>query len=272
MRADLAVNPLDTTVVGGVPTPEPNELVAMQYGDYVLRARDGALTKVPAERSLLPHDPQGFAQIMTVLKGPGDTVYVNQPTVTSKSTDGGRTWTIFESDAKLCHATGENGAGQTQVLSDGTFVSVIEAVAKTPDLAEVWASCDEGRTFEQIASIPVPDEFAAYPQHGSAFAMAHLPNDTLLWVTSAGNVLYERSAQGRPTKCLSGKSTTVVYHSTDRGATWEGPIWMADWTSEGGMAAMASGKLLAAMRHNRPLLPGEPAELTEGNWDNGTMG
>lgn len=270
MRAPANFNPLDTRVLGGAPTPCPDDLASMQAGDYVLRVRDGSVTQVPAERSMVPHDPQGFAQIMTVLKGPGDTVYVTQPTVTSKSTDGGRTWRVFECDAKLCHATGENGAGQTQVLSDGTFVTVIESVAKEPELAEVWSSSDEGRTFEQIASIPVPDEFADFPEGGSAFPMTRLPDDTLLWVTTGGNV--EWAPPDRT--YLSGTSMTVVYRSTDQGATWEGPFWMADWTSEGAMARMASGKLLSAMRHNRPLLPGELEKLTGGDtrpftWDEG---
>lgn len=266
MKVSMASHQVDTTVMGGVPTPKHDDLAAMQANDYILRARDGAVTRVPVERSLIPHDPLGFAQLMTVLKGPNDTIYVLQTSIASKSTDGGRTWTVLESDEKLRHANGENGAGQTQVLRDGTFVTVVEAVAKEPDLAEVWASSDEGQTFEKISRIPVPQMYAEYPNHGSGnFAMVRLPDDTLLWITHAWNVEYE----GRYEKYLSGKSMAVAFSSTDRGLTWEGPFWIADWVSEGGMARMASGKLLVAVRHNRPLLPGDSPELTRRNWNNG---
>mgnify|MGYP001467109791 CR=1 FL=1 len=277
-------NPVDTAVMGGVPTPPINELVAMQGGDYVLRARGGEVTKVPAERSVVPHDPEGFAQLMTVLRGPGDTVYVTQPTLSSKSEDGGRTWTTLDSDRKFTH-----NAGKSQVLSDGTFITVIEEGpgGRKPlsgtNLAAVWASYDEGRTFEQISHIPVPDEFAECDSTGSAFQMTRLPDDTLLWVTCAGNDKWDRSKMDRSTNrwkkadtrvYLSGKNAGFTFCSTDGGHTWEGPNWMADWFSEGGMAGMASGKLLSAMRYSRPLMPGELETLTGGDhrpftWEHG---
>ncbi len=271
-------NPVDTAVMGGVPTPLIDELVAMQGGDYVLRARGGEITKVPAERSVVPHDPEGFAQTMMVLRGPGDTVYVNQLTLSSKSEDGGRTWTVLESDPKFTIP-----AGKCQVLSDGTFITVIEKGASEADLAEVWASHDEGRTFEQISHIPVPEEFAEYPERGSAFEMCRLPDDTLLWTTCASNAKFDHSKRdtsparwkkGDERVYLGGKTMGVVYRSTDRGHTWQGPNWMGDWFSEGGMARMGSGKLLSTMRYSRPLMPGELDELTGGDhmpftWEHG---
>jgi glucose/arabinose dehydrogenase len=46
----------------------------MQKGQYVLHARQGKLTKVPAEKTLLPHDPKGHHQSIDIAIGPDGTV------------------------------------------------------------------------------------------------------------------------------------------------------------------------------------------------------
>jgi len=56
---------MDTGCLGGVPHPTEEELAAMQKDQYILHARGGKLTKVPAEKSQLPHDPKGHIQSET---------------------------------------------------------------------------------------------------------------------------------------------------------------------------------------------------------------
>ena len=65
-------------------TQAEEELAAMQklqtvsfLPDYILHARGGKLTKVPVEKSRLPHDPYGHIQIVDTALGPDGAVYVN---------------------------------------------------------------------------------------------------------------------------------------------------------------------------------------------------
>jgi len=48
---------MDTSFLGGVTDITYEEVTAMQEGQYILHARGGKLTKVPVEKSRLPHDP-----------------------------------------------------------------------------------------------------------------------------------------------------------------------------------------------------------------------
>lgn len=253
--------PLRATVdLGGVPTPSHDELLAMQRGDYVLRARDGALTKVPVEKSTLPRDPEGHIQQMTVKLAPDGTVYANQPTMTCKSTDGGRTWTRYECDDKLFVQRPENRNARHQILSDGTFVAVTLLPKNGGDLAEVWASGDAGRSFEKLSTIGVPGEFDEFDLWATPLEMFRLPDDTLIWGVEVRNSKYT-IRDGIEDKWVLGKHMNAVFRSVDRGVTWEGPCHLSDWTSDGGIARMASGRLLATLRYQRAMLPGDPPEL-----------
>ena len=64
-------------------------------------------------------------------------------------------------------------------------------------------------------------------------------------------------------KWISGKCTLLLYRSTDKGRSWEEPRPVADWCHEGGIVPLASGQLLAVLRYQRPLLPGDPPDLLE---------
>ena len=83
---------LQTGVLGGVEPPPAEELTEMSESDYILHARDGKLTKVPAEKHKLPHDPLGHDQAVSAVLAADGTVYVGLRTILCKSTDGGRTW------------------------------------------------------------------------------------------------------------------------------------------------------------------------------------
>ncbi len=53
---------LQTDMLDGIAHPSGDELATMQKAPYILRARDGKLTEIPAEKSLLPHDSEGHPQ------------------------------------------------------------------------------------------------------------------------------------------------------------------------------------------------------------------
>ena len=55
-----------------------------------------------------------------------------------------------------------------------------------------------------------------------------------------------------------------MYRFTEGGRNWKGPRAFADWISKGGMTRTVSDKLLAVVRYQRNLLPGDPPDLCDG--------
>ena len=55
---------LKTGRLDGVDIPSAKELLAMREDSCILRARDGALTQVPAQETVLPHDPAVHPQVV----------------------------------------------------------------------------------------------------------------------------------------------------------------------------------------------------------------
>ena len=238
---------LKTGTLGGVPHPDKAALIAMQKGRYVLHARAGKLSKVPAEKTKLPHDPKGHIQAVSVVRAPDGSIYAKQMTIMCKSTDGGRTWSSYKwplRDGELW-----------EIRGDGRFISVGGgAMGETSDPLPVRVSKDEGRTWRKISEIKLPPQYnARYAYH-----MLRLPDDTLLC-----GIECRDHWRTEGLKWISGSCPVIVYHSRDGGKTWQGPCEVAGHGSEGGMARMASGKLLAVIRHQRPLLPTDPPDLVE---------
>ena len=149
---------LDTGLLGGVDTITRADLLAMQRSQYVLHARGGRLTKVPVEKSLVPRDPKGHNQGVSLTLASDGTVYVSQATTMSKSEDGGRTWTAYP----------VSEGHSIQILADGTLVRVSDRTglgAAGP--AEVLESKDEGLTWQQRSEIPVTIPIQHHSQHNS---------------------------------------------------------------------------------------------------------
>jgi hypothetical protein len=236
---------LQTGVLGGVDPPSVEELTEMSESDYVLHARGGKLTKVPAEKHKLPHDPRGHDQAVSSVLAADGTIYVGLRTTLCKSTDGGRTWSSRD---KWCK---EDDWPLWQVLSDGTFICVGRV-----NHGEAWGegktvpvpvsiSKDEGRTWQQISGIEIPPKYnLRLPFH-----MLRLPDDTLICAVAPR--MTERYAD------------LLAYRSTDKGKTWHGPVLMCDEGHEGGIAQTASGKLLAVLRYQRLPLPSDPPDLCD---------
>jgi len=160
-----------------------------------------------------------------------------------KSTDGGRTWTSYERDWP-----GGARSGAFEVLSDGTFITVTGSGQSSDPLA-VWASSDEVRTWQKISQIELPDQYDLR----STYTLFRLPDDTLLYgVAPRKGDYHEGTLVSIP---------LLVYRSTDQGKTWQGPSKICDWGLEGGIAQMASGKLLAVVRYQLDPDPEAPDKV-----------
>ena len=250
---------------GGVERLVMADLMAMQKGSYILHVRDGKVTKVPAEKSILPSAPRAWSsQGIVVSKADDDTVYVRQDKIMCKSTDGGRTWTS--------HPDPSVDQSRFQVLSDGSLISVFATHGPgNTGPAAVHLSRDEGRTWEKIAEIPIQVPGFEYTNRYLTWPIYRLPDDTLLWGIQLRNDVHH--VKGRcygpngtftyEKGWVAGNSIVFLYRSSDGGRTWEGPFKTHDWTSEGGMTILPSGKLLATIRHQRCLLPSDPRNLTQ---------
>ena len=74
--------------LGGVTEPSREDLAVMQQGQYILRAHGGRLSKVPAEKTLLPFDPVVNYQQVHAVMGAEGTIYFSHGSTLSKSSDG----------------------------------------------------------------------------------------------------------------------------------------------------------------------------------------
>ena len=102
---------MQTGVLGDVEPPDEATLSQMHQSGFVLHAREGKITQVPAERCRLPHDPDGHPQGANVSMAADGTVYVAMSDKICKSTDGGRSWTSFEHrEPRLSHFNRHCGA------------------------------------------------------------------------------------------------------------------------------------------------------------------
>ena len=238
---------LHTSRLGRVDVPSAEVLKRMHDSQYILHAADGKLTRVPVEKTLLPHSDDMSPQGTHVDVGPDGAVYVKQSQILCKSTDGGRTWT-----SRSLIGMEDLPGGHWRVLRDGTFIGVACSTgpeARAP--AVVWVSQDEGITWTKRAEIPVemnlPDG-RPYTERYTHRGLNRLQDDTLLWTVDIRDT---------PTT-MNGCYT---FRSTDGGHTWQGQILMIDWGSEGAAVLVPSGRVFATMRYQRYPLPTDTKEM-----------
>ncbi len=240
-----------TGLLGGVRDVSVDDLQAMQKGNFVLHARDGVLTKVPVEKSRLPHDPQGHVQAISAFLAADGAVYVKQQTILCKSSDGGRTWASWK------FAESEKNA-LWQVRPDGNWISVgANLWGKTNAALPVKLSRDEGRAWNEIAQIRLPERYDE--RHG--FNLFRSAKGVLMCGISCRDHVRKEGQ-----KHVSGIVTLNLYRSRDGGVTWDGPHKVADWCHEGGLVETASGKLVAVLRYQRAILASDPPDILK-RWD-----
>ena len=238
---------LHTGRLGGVDVPSAEVLKQMHDNQYILHAAGRQLTRVPVEKTLLPHSDDMSPQGAHVDVGPDGTVYVKQSQVLCKSMDGGRTWT-----SRSLTGMEDLPGGHWRVLRDGTFIGVdCSTGPEARDPAVVWVSQDEGVTWTKRAEIPVemnlPDG-RPYTERYTHRGLNRLQDDTLLWTVDIRDT---------PTT-MNGCYT---FRSTDGGNSWQGPALMIDWGSEGAAVLAPSGRVFATMRYQRPPLPADTEEM-----------
>ena len=256
-----------TDRMGGVDVPAAEVLKKMHGGQYVLRAAGGKLTKLPVEKVVLPHSDDMSPQGAQVDLGPDGVVYVRESHILCKSIDGGRTWT---SQPVVEQPEGINLGGRWKVLRDGTFISVGLTNGKDEHgPAIVWASHDEGQSWTKRAEIPIEMNLASGEPYNERYVhrgLNRLADDTLLWaVELRDGPLLERMMK-KPVQQLKATATTMYFfQSTDGGHTWQGPILINDWGSEGGAALLPSGRVFATLRYQRTGMPDDPPDLEKRN-------
>ena len=229
---------MQTGVLGGIEPPGADQLLRMQRADYVLRARDGQIIEVPAEKSRLPPDPDSHPQAVRLFKGAGTAIYARQPGTLSRSDDGGRTWTSRPVPA---------APRETAALQDGALVGV-DAGADRP--AEVFHSEDEGASWRKTTEFELPVGFEDVGVTG----VTRLRDGALICDIHVGNGRYENDWGPR---LIAGTVELLGFRSDDGGQTWEGPYLIMRFAGEGGFAHCPSGRLLAVKRYQRGLLPDE---------------
>ena len=238
---------LSTHELGGVAVTE-DQLAEMQAGDYILHARGGRLEKVEVEKIRLPRDPEGHTQRVCMVRAPNGTIYAVQHTLMHRSTDGGRTWEHLERNP------GAFGGWNLRFDDEGTMLNIGRPSADDPPA--VWASADEGVTWEQIAEIEIPTSRAAAP--GSSVPQ---PGERALLVPIhiSGVKVDWKETFTQP----SGASKCCIYGSTDGGLTWSELSLLGEWCHEVNLAALPGGRVLAVIRYQRPRYPDDTPELFE---------
>ena len=225
---------LSTENMGGV-VVTPSQLREMQAGDYILHARDGALQKVEAEKIRMPLDPQGHYQGVGLILAPDGTIYAAQRTIISKSTDGGKTWEHLKRDPA---ASGFSGWG-LQVNREGRLINISQRGEAEP--TTVWASDDEGETWEQISQIDV------------APFKNTVVGDNITRLSDGKLVL---PIKKRDEEFYEGTNPMHAFLSNDGGKTFPRRSFLSDYGNEVNITELSPGRLLAVIRYQ----PGPPEQ------------
>ena len=242
---------VETDRMGGVDIPAADGLLKMHQSQTILHAAGGKITRVPVEKTLLPHSDEMSPQSPQVDLGPDGVVYVKQTDHLCKSTDGGRTWTAqsfglpagFEND----------DLGRWKVLGDGTFICVAMKDHDDKSPAVVWTSKDEGQNWVKRSQIAIDVKL---PQTGDSYVHRHhhrgldrLQDDTLIWAPDFRDNPWEKG------------HGMFFWRSTDGGKSWSEPTLWLDTGSEGAATLLPSGKVLSVVRYQRDAVAADPPEL-----------
>lgn len=229
---------------GGV-SVTPDQLRAMQAGDHILHARDGHLRQVTAHKTRLPLDPMGHVQRLNLVQAPDGTLYAAQHSLIHKSTSNGITWTHLE-------RTPPAGSWRMQFAPDGSMIHVAVDEEGQP---VVWSSRDEGVSWSRVGVI---DIYTLGAHADLGFSVTRLADGALLLP-----VVVITSDIGADGTLHSGTRVCRLYRSDDGGHTWTIRGTIGAWCHEVNVTPLPSGRLLAAVRYQRPTLRDDPPDLPE---------
>lgn len=260
LHADESKPDLDTGVLGGVDGPSADALAQMQRGDYIYRAVDGRLERVPAEKTVLPRDPQGHGQGMSLTIAEDGSLVADTCSILSRSRDGGRTW-----QSRPIELTGRYwlaGRGDALVCARG------EGGEGAGGPIKIWQTIDEGRTEQKIGEIPGDFEGTEHEDFNARHVdgLYRLPDGMLMLAMHARTAVYDQlprpDGRGKGRTTTSGEWAEYFWHSPDGGRTWQGrsrtPLI---WGVECVPTRLPSGRVLTAVRHQRYFLPGDPPDI-----------
>ncbi|MBP87531.1 MAG: hypothetical protein CMJ64_12535 [Planctomycetaceae bacterium] len=233
-----------TIAMGGVEV-SPQQLRAMQEGDYILHAKEGRLRKVPVQKTRLPHDPCGHVQRLALFVGADKTIYAAQCSVLSQSTDGGKTWTHLRRETSGSDVP-ENHFMQMRVLADGSW---IQGRTVKPGQIAFFKSKDMGQSWQEVSRIGKTLE-----TEDVRLGSPEVLRDGSLVVPVTA--VYSKEDEWTDVR-------SVFYRSEDGGKTLSGPTTIGHWGHEINVAQLPSGRLLAVIRYQRPLLPSDPSNILE---------
>ncbi len=236
---------LSTENMGDV-TVEASQLKAMNAGDYILHARNGKLRKVAVEKTRLPLDPQGHVQRLNMVRAPDGAIYAAQHSLIHKSTDDGRTWEHLQRDPSPF------GGWRLQFDREGMMLNIARPDAGV--FPVVWASRNDGQTWQQVGEISVPKG----QRIELGFSVTRLADGTLLVPVQISDAEVDED-----NVLISGASTCYIYRSRDGGRSWLQISAVGEWCCEVNVAALSDGRLLAAIRYQRPKLRDDTPELNK---------
>ena len=233
-----------TIAMGGVQV-RPDQLRAMQEGDYILHAKDGRLSKVSVPKIELPRDPCGHVQRLALFVGADKTIYAAQCSILSRSTDRGKTWTHLRRKTSGGDVP-ENHFMQMRVLSDGTWIQ--GRAVKSGQIA-FFTSKDMGESWQEVSRIGKSLD----TEDVRLGSLEVLRDGSLIVPVTA---VYSKNKQWTDVRSLS-------YRSRDGGKTFSEPTTIGHWGHEINVAQLPSARLLAVIRYQRPLLSSDPPNILE---------
>ena len=213
----------------------PTQLRSMQEGDYILHAKDGRLSKVPVQKTRLPHDPCGHVQRLALFVGHDKTIYAAQCSVLSRSTDGGKTWTHLRRETPGSDVP-ENHFMQMRVLADGSWIQ-----GRTVKSGQIvfFTSKDMGQSWREVSRI------------GKSLDTEDVRLGSLEVLRDGSLVVPVTAVYSKEDKWTDVRS--VFYRSEDGGKTFPRPTTIGNWGHEINVAQLPSGWLLTVIRYQRPL-------------------